>query len=614
MCGIVGFIGQEQAAPILLDGLAHLEYRGYDSAGVAVISSEQKLQVRKAVGRLKVLSDEIHGGADIEGCIGLGHTRWATHGAPNIVNSHPHVSEDGKFAVIHNGIIENYVEIKEFLIGQGITFKSETDTEVVAQLLEFYYNECHDFLEAVGRVLRRIEGAYALGMLCADCPDRIIAARKDAPLLLGYGEGCNFLASDVTAIIKHTRDVAYMEDGEVAVLTREGIEVYDALEQKVEKKHFTIDWEVSAAEKGGYQHFMLKEIMEQPEALRRAISPRIKDGRVIFDDLKLPVEKMREFTRIFIVACGSSYHVGMIGKYNLEHLLRRNVEVVLASEFRYSDPIVDDKSLVIVISQSGETLDTMAALREAKKRGGYILSIVNVVGSSIARESDDVLYTWAGPEIAVATTKAYSTQLAVLDMIGLAFGEALGTVKKEEYNEAVAELQKLPEKMEQFLASESCEAIPKYASQYFNHNSVFFIGRNLDYALGLEGSLKLKEISYIHSEAYASGELKHGTISLIEDGTLVIALGTYAPLFDKAMSNVVEVKARGADVLALTTESHREEMEKTVENVITIPDTVNMLLPSLGVVPLQLLSYYIALQRGCDIDKPRNLAKSVTVE
>ena len=614
MCGIVGFIGQEQAAPILLDGLAHLEYRGYDSAGVAVISAQGKLQVKKAVGRLKVLSEQIHGGADLEGCIGLGHTRWATHGAPNIINSHPHVSENGKFAVIHNGIIENYVEIKEFLIGQGIQFKSETDTEVVAQLLEFYYNECHDFLEAVGRVLRRIEGAYALGMLCADCPDRIIAARKDAPLLLGYGKGCNFLASDVTAIIKHTRDVAYMEDGEVAVLTREGIEVYDALEQKVEKKHFTIDWEVSAAEKGGYQHFMLKEIMEQPEALRRAISPRIKDDRVVFDDLKLPVEKMREFTRIFIVACGSSYHVGMIGKYNLEHLLRRNVEVVLASEFRYSDPIVDDKSLVIVISQSGETLDTMAALREAKKRGGYILSIVNVVGSSIARESDDVLYTWAGPEIAVATTKAYSTQLAVLDMIGLAFGEVLGTVKKEEYNEAVTGLQKLPEKMEQFLAGESCEAIPKYASQYFNHNSVFFIGRNLDSALGLEGSLKLKEISYIHSEAYASGELKHGTISLIEDGTLVIALGTYAPLFDKAMSNVVEVKARGADVLALATESHRGEMAKTVENVITIPDTAQMLLPSLGVVPLQLLAYYIALQRGCDIDKPRNLAKSVTVE
>ena len=613
MCGIVGFIGQEQAAPILLDGLAHLEYRGYDSAGIAV-QKDGALHMIKASGHIDALAEKTQNGTLLPGTSGIGHTRWATHGAPNIINSHPHVSENGKFAVIHNGIIENYVEIKEFLIGQGIRFKSETDTEVVAQLLEFYYNECHDFLEAVGRVLRRIEGAYALGMLCADCPDRIIAARKDAPLLLGYGKGCNFLASDVTAIIKHTRDVAYMEDGEVAVLTREGIEVYDALEQKVEKKHFTIDWEVSAAEKGGYQHFMLKEIMEQPEALRRAISPRIKDGRVIFDDLKLPVEKMREFTRIFIVACGSSYHVGMIGKYNLEHLLRRNVEVVLASEFRYSDPIVDDKSLVIVISQSGETLDTMAALREAKKRGGYILSIVNVVGSSIARESDDVLYTWAGPEIAVATTKAYSTQLAVLDMIGLAFGEVLGTVKKEEYDEAVAELQKLPEKMEQFLASESCEAIPKYASQYFNHNSVFFIGRNLDYALGLEGSLKLKEISYIHSEAYASGELKHGTISLIEDGTLVIALGTYAPLFDKAMSNVVEVKARGADVLALATESHHGEMAKTVENVITIPDTAQMLLPSLGVVPLQLLAYYIALQRGCDIDKPRNLAKSVTVE
>ena len=493
MCGIVGFIGQEQAAPILLDGLAHLEYRGYDSAGVAVISAQGKLQVEKAVGRLKVLSKQIHGGADLEGCIGLGHTRWATHGAPNIINSHPHVSENGKFAVIHNGIIENYVEIKEFLIGQGIRFKSETDTEVVAQLLEFYYNECHDFLEAVGRVLRRIEGAYALGMLCADCPDRIIAARKDAPLLLGYGKGCNFLASDVTAIIKHTRDVAYMEDGEVAVLTREGIEVYDALEQKVEKKHFTIDWEVSAAEKGGYQHFMLKEIMEQPEALRRAISPRIKDGRVIFDDLKLPVEKMREFTRIFIVACGSSYHVGMIGKYNLEHLLRRNVEVVLASEFRYSDPIVDDKSLVIVISQSGETLDTMAALREAKKRGGYILSIVNVVGSSIARESDDVLYTWAGPEIAVATTKAYSTQLAVLDMIGLAFGEALGTVKKEEYDEAVAELQKLPEKMEQLMVGYAMVDALRAANACFQRRDLAIGGRDL-IALGMKPGVPMGEL------------------------------------------------------------------------------------------------------------------------
>ena len=614
MCGIVGFIGQEQAAPILLDGLAHLEYRGYDSAGVAVISAQGKLQVEKAVGRLKVLSEQIHGGADLEGCIGLGHTRWATHGAPNIINSHPHVSENGKFAVIHNGIIENYVEIKEFLIGQGIRFKSETDTEVVAQLLEFYYNECHDFLEAVGRVLRRIEGAYALGMLCADCPDRIIAARKDAPLLLGYGEGCNFIASDVTAIIKHTRDISYMDDGEVAVVTADEIQVFDALGQPVEKQHSYVDWDVSAAEKGGYAHFMFKEIMEQPEAVRKTISPRIKNKLIEFEELSLSDEYIASLSKIFIIACGSSYHVGMVGRYNLERLLRKPVEVMLASEFRYADPLVDEHTLVVVISQSGETLDTMAALREAKKRGAYILSIVNVVGSSIARESDDVLYTWAGPEIAVATTKAYSTQLAVLDMIGLAFGEVLGTVKKEEYNEAVTGLQKLPEKMEQFLAGESCEAIPKYASQYFNHNSVFFIGRNLDYALGLEGSLKLKEISYIHSEAYASGELKHGTISLIEDGTLVIALGTYAPLFDKAMSNVVEVKARGADVLALATESHRGEMAKTVENVITIPDTAQMLLPSLGVVPLQLLAYYIALQRGCDIDKPRNLAKSVTVE
>ena len=612
MCGIVGYVGSEQAAPILLDGLARLEYRGYDSAGIAVVSPRHELQVKKTVGRLKALSDLVHGGADVEGTIGMGHTRWATHGAPNDVNSHPHVSENGKFAVIHNGIIENYVELKEFLISQGVTFKSETDTEVVAQLLEFYYNECGDFFESVGRVLRRIEGAYALGMLCADCPDRIIAARKDAPLLLGYGDGCTFLASDATAIIRHTRDVAYMEDGEVAVLTADGIRVYNALSQPVEKEHHRIDWEVSAAEKGGYQHFMLKEIMEQPEALRRAIFPRIRDGKIALGGMKLTNAQIRDFSRIFIVACGSSYHVGMIGKYNLEHLLHRSVEVCLASEFRYSDPIVDEHTLVIVISQSGETLDTMAALREAKKRGAYILSIVNVVGSSIARESDDVLYTWAGPEIAVATTKAYSTQLAVLDMIGLYFGEVLGTVDPAEYGEVVAELQKLPEKMEALLGR--CDDIPKYAAEYFNHNSVFFIGRNLDYALGLEGSLKLKEISYIHSEAYASGELKHGTISLIEDGTLVIALGTYAPLFDKAMSNVVEVKARGADVLALTTESHAKEMAKTVENVLTIPDTARLLLPSLGVVPLQLFSYYVALQRGCDIDKPRNLAKSVTVE
>ena len=609
MCGIVGFIGQEQAAPILLDGLAHLEYRGYDSAGVAVISAQGKLQVKKAVGRLKVLSEQIHGGADLEGCIGLGHTRWATHGAPNIINSHPHVSENGKFAVIHNGIIENYVEIKEFLIGQGIQFKSETDTEVVAQLLEFYYNECHDFLEAVGRVLRRIEGAYALGMLCADCPDRIIAARKDAPLLLGFGKGENFIASDVTALVKYTRDVVYMEDGEVAILGRDGIQIFNAMELPIEKEHHHIDWEISAAEKGGYEHFMLKEIMEEPEALRRAILPRIKDGAVVFDGLMLDSSR---YDCIKIIACGSSYHVGMVGKYNLEKLVRIPVEVVLASEFRYCDPIIDSRTLVVVISQSGETLDTMAALREAKSLGARILSIVNVVGSSIARESDDVLYTWAGPEIAVATTKAYSTQMAVLDLLAIYLAGQRKTITAEDMRRLTSAIAALPAQVEQILSNR--EQIQYYASQYFNHDSVFFIGRNLDYALGMEGSLKLKEISYIHSEAYASGELKHGTISLIEPGTLVVALGSYTPLFDKAMSNVIEVKARGASVLALATESHRAEMESRVDGILTIPDTELMFLPLLGVVPLQLFAYYVALQRGCDIDKPRNLAKSVTVE
>ena len=612
MCGIVGFVGSEQAAPILLDGLERLEYRGYDSAGIAVISDDKKLRVKKSKGRLQVLRDMIQGGKSIEGSIGIGHTRWATHGEPNDINAHPHLSGDGNIAVVHNGIIENYVELRDFLISQGYTFKSETDTEVVTQLIAFYYAECGNALEAVFRVLRRIEGAYALGILCIDEPEHFIAARKDAPLLIGYGEGCNFIASDVTAIIKHTRDVSYMEDGEVAVISADKVQFFNAMEQPIEKEHHTIDWDVSAAEKGGYAHFMLKEIMEQPEAIRKTAFSRIRDNRIVFEDLKFTAEQIKDVSRIFIIACGSSYHVGVVGKYNLERLMRKPVEVCLASEFRYCDPLVDDKSLVIVISQSGETLDTMAALREAKARGAHILSIVNVVGSSIARESDDVLYTWAGPEIAVATTKAYSTQLVLLDMLGLYFADALGTVSKEEYDGIIEELLRLPGKMEQML--EDIDDIKHFASNYFNHNSVFFIGRNLDYAMGLEGSLKLKEISYIHSEAYASGELKHGTISLIEDGTLVIALGTYEPLFDKAMSNVVEVQARGADVLALTTESNVAEMKKTVENVISVPETHTILQPSLGVVPLQLFAYYVALLRGCDIDKPRNLAKSVTVE
>ena len=611
MCGIVGFIGREQAAPILLDGLARLEYRGYDSAGVAVYSEKnQALTVRKAKGRLQVLSDLIQGGAAVDGTVGIGHTRWATHGAPSDVNSHPQVSQNGKIAVVHNGIIENYVELKQFLISNGVTFTSDTDTEVVAQLIEYFYEG--DILEAVGRVLRRIEGAYALGILCADFPDQLIAVRKDSPLILGYGDGCNFLASDVTAIIRHTRKVGYMEDGEVAVLTRDGIQCYNHLMQPIEKKISQVDWEIDAAEKGGYEHFMFKEIMEQPEALRRCIFPRIKDDQVYFEDFGLSEDYIRAISKIYIVACGSSYHVGMVGKYNIERLTRKPVEVALASEFRYMSPIVDENTLVIAISQSGETLDTMAALREAKRLGAKVLSIVNVVGSSISRESDEVLYTWAGPEIAVATTKAYSTQMAVIDLLALYFARILGTVDQKEYETVLQEMLMLPGKMETILSH--TDTVQYLASQYFNHDSVFFIGRNVDYALGLEGSLKLKEISYIHSEAYASGELKHGTISLIEDGTLVIALGTYSKLFDKAMSNVVEVKARGADVLALTTESHREEMAQTANAVMTIPDTHDLLLPSLGVVPLQLFAYYVALMRGCDIDKPRNLAKSVTVE
>ena len=611
MCGIVGYIGREQAAPILLEGLSRLEYRGYDSAGVAVYDSQSgKLAVRKAKGRLKVLSDQLHAGTDLSGTAGIGHTRWATHGAPSDVNSHPQLSRSGKIAVVHNGIIENYAQLKAFLMSQGVPFTSETDTEVIAQLIEYFYEG--DLLSAVGRVLHRIQGAYALGILCDDCPDQLIAVRKDSPLILGHGEDCSFLASDVTAILRRTRKVSYMEDGEVAVLTREGIQCYNHLMQPVDKEIVQVDWEMDAAEKGGYEHFMFKEIMEQPQALRRCLSPRIQEGEVVFEDFHLTPEYIRGLEKIYIVACGSSYHVGMVGKYQLEQLTRKPVEVALASEFRYMAPIVNERTLVVVISQSGETLDTMAALREARRLGGKILAIVNVVGSSIAREADQVLYTWAGPEIAVATTKAYSTQLAVISLLGLYFAWVLGTLEEAEYKAALDDLLRLPQLVEQVLDRK--DSIQYFASQYFNHDSVFFIGRNIDYAMGLEGSLKLKEISYIHSEAYASGELKHGTISLIEPGTLVVALGTCGRLFQKAMSNVVEVKSRGADVLALTTDSRRREMSQVSSAVMTIPDARELLLPCLSVVPLQLFAYYVALMRGCDIDKPRNLAKSVTVE
>ena len=610
MCGIVGYIGGEEAAPILLDGLSHLEYRGYDSAGLAVYSRQKGLEVAKAKGRLQVLSDIVNGGKSLDGTVGLGHTRWATHGAPSDVNSHPQVSQSGKIAVVHNGIIENYVKLREFLTANGVHFVSETDTEVAAQLIAYFYDG--DLLEAVNKALHRIEGAYALGILCADQPDQLIAVRKDSPLILGCGQGAQFLASDVTALIKYTRDVIYMDDGETAVLTTDGIQVYNDLMQPVSKQICHVDWDISAAEKGGYEHFMFKEIMEQPKAIRDTVFPRIQNGRVVLDDLDISPEYVARLKQICIIACGSSYHVGIAAKYTMERLLRKPVEVWLASEFRYGDPIVDENTLALVISQSGETIDTLAAMREAKRLGARVLSIVNVVGSTIAREADHVLYTWAGPEIAVATTKAYSTQLAVVYLIALRFAEMLGTICDADYTEIVNELLLIPSKIESILDRK--EEIQYLASIYFNHASIFFIGRNVDYAVGLEGSLKLKEISYIHSEAYAAGELKHGTISLIEDGTLVVALASYRTLFEKMMSNVVEVKARGADVLGLTTQSLQEEMRKTVDNVLSVPDTHPMLLPSLDVIPLQLFSYYMALFRGCDIDKPRNLAKSVTVE
>ena len=610
MCGIVGFIGEQEAAPILLEGLARMEYRGYDSAGLAVLDAGKGLQVVKAKGRLKVLNEKVDGGKKMFGTVGVGHTRWATHGEPSDANSHPLLSDSGRIAVVHNGIIENYMEIKEFLQEKGVVFHSDTDTEVVAQLLDYYYRG--DILDAVQKVLHRIEGSYGLGIVCAEHPEQLIAARKDSPLVLGYGDGFNMMASDVTALIKYTRDVSYMENGEIAVLTRQGIQVYNLLLEPVEKEHSTVDWDISDAEKGGYEHFMFKEIMEQPEAIRKTITPRIKDGRVVLDDIDLSADYVKNISKFYIIACGSSYHVGMVGKYVLEKMLRKPVEVALASEFRYCSPIVDKNTLVIVISQSGETLDTMEALREAKRLGGRTLAIVNVVGSSIAKEADDVIYTWAGPEIAVATTKAYSTQLAVLDLLCLYLADLLGSIAPEEYTEILTELTRIPDKLKEVL--EQKERIQQYASQFFNHDSIFFIGRNLDYAIGLEASLKLKEISYIHSEAYAAGELKHGTISLIEQGTLVIALATYGQLFDKAVSNMIEVQSRGATVLGLTDTAHEEALGKHANAIITVPETHPLLMPSLAVVPMQLFAYYVALARGCDIDKPRNLAKSVTVE
>ena len=612
MCGIVGVAGKKEALPVLLDGLERLEYRGYDSAGVAVVSSDGDLQVKKSKGRLAVLREILDTQKPLSGNIGIGHTRWATHGEPNDTNAHPHVGQEGKIAVVHNGIIENYLEIKHALIRKGVKFSSDTDTEVIVQLLEYYYKKTSNLLDAVYAVLNRIKGAYAMGILCSDCPEQMIAARKDAPLLIGYGEDGNYIASDVTALLAYTRTVTYMEDDEVAVLKADDVQIYDRDRFPLEKEKHEIEWDVSAAEKGGYAHFMLKEIMEQPEAVRKTISPRLSDGEIVLEELGDAKELMTNISRIYLVACGSAYHVGMVGKYALEKLLKIPVEACLASEFRYSEPLLGETALVIVISQSGETLDSMAALREAKRRGSKVLSIVNVMGSSIARESDYVLYTWAGPEIAVATTKAYTTQMVLLFMLGVFLAKKSGRLNREEYAAMISEIQSLPEKISMVL--NDLDHYQKAASRYFNHNSVFYIGRNLEYALGLEGSLKLKEISYIHSESYAAGELKHGTISLIEPGTLVVALATYEPLAEKSLSNIVEVKSRGAEVIAMTTEQTAELISGQASELFVIPKVHSLLQPVLGVIPLQLFAYYVALNRGCDIDKPRNLAKSVTVE
>ncbi len=612
MCGIIGYTGSEAALPYLIGGLQRLEYRGYDSAGVAVVSRNGELRVEKAGGRLSVLEKHLREGEPIFGTVGIGHTRWATHGEPNDVNSHPHVGERKKIAVVHNGIIENYLEIKNYLTEQGTVFRSETDTEVIAQLMEYYYNSSGDIIDALYRVTERLRGAYALGILCADRPNEMIAARRDAPLLIGYGENCNFIASDVTALLSHTREVSYMNDGEVALIRADSVQILNRDRKPIVKERHTVSWDVASAEKGGYAHFMLKEILEQPDAIRRTVSPRIKNGRIDFEELSDFPELITNTEKIFIVACGSAYHVGMIGKYTLEKLTGIPVEPCLASEFRYSEPLVNKKTLVIVISQSGETLDSMAALREAKRRGAKTLSLVNVIGSSIARESDIVLYTWAGPEIAVATTKAYSTQAVLLTVLGVYFADMLGKMPSNEYKSFIKSLESLPAQMQKITSD--LAGLQKLASSYHNHSSVFFIGRNLDYALGLEGSLKLKEISYIHSESYAAGELKHGTISLMEPGVLVVAVATYAPLFEKTFSNIAEVKSRGADVILLTTEDLADSAAENASEIITLPRTHPLLQCNLGIIPLQLFAYFVALERGCDIDKPRNLAKSVTVE
>lgn len=608
MCGIVGYIGNQQAAPILLDGLSKLEYRGYDSAGIAVYNGDQ-IDMVKSKGRLKVLRELTHEGEMLPGTLGIGHTRWATHGSPSDVNAHPHFNKDKSIVVVHNGIIENYLKLKKKMEWHGYEFVSETDTEVIAHLLDYYYKG--NPLQAVTKIMHRMEGSYALGIIFRDHPDRLYAVRKDSPLIVGHTDSGNILASDVPAVLRYTRDVVFIENEEIVCMTEDSMEFFTVDEEPIEKEFTHIDWDVNAAEKGGYEHFMLKEMYEQPKAITDTFSPRIRNGEIVIEELGMSNEEIRRIRKIMVVACGSAAHAGYTSKYIFEGLSRIQVDVDLASEFRYRDPILDDGTLVIVISQSGETADTLAALRESKERGARVLGIVNVVGSSIAREADNVMYTWAGPEIAVATTKAYSAQLIALYLLAMKFAHVRGELSDAGLEEMLNDMQSLPAQVEMLLNNK--EKIQKFANRYLAAKDVFFIGRGVDHAISMEGSLKLKEISYIHSEAYAAGELKHGTISLIEDGTLVAAVLTQKDLYKKMISNMVEVRTRGAFVMAVTVEGNTE-VEKAADYVIYIPETNKYFTNSLAIIPLQLFSYYISIGRGCDVDKPRNLAKSVTVE
>lgn len=608
MCGIVGYIGDQQAAPILLDGLEKLEYRGYDSAGIAVYDG-QEMHVMKAQGRLKVLSELSHGGELLPGTLGIGHTRWATHGAPSDTNAHPHFNQDRTIAVVHNGIIENYLKLKKKLEKKGYAFVSETDTEIIAQLLDYYYDG--NPLRAITKVMHRMEGSYALGIIFSDHPDELYAVRKDSPLIVGHTKGGSIIASDVPAVLKYTRDVVFIENEEIVRMTEDQMEFFNVDEEPIEKETVHIDWDVNAAEKSGYEHFMLKEMYEQPKAITDTFSPRLKDGRIVIEELGMIDEDIKAIRKIMIVACGSAYHTGMTSKYVFEGLARIPVEVDLASEFRYRDPILEEGTLLIVVSQSGETADTLAALREAKSKGVRVLGIVNVVGSSIAREADNVMYTWAGPEIAVATTKAYSAQLIALYLLAMKFAHVRGELSDAGLAEMIEEMKELPAQVEMMLNNQN--KIQKFANRYLAARSIFFIGRGIDYAISLEGSLKLKEVSYIHSEAYAAGELKHGTISLIEEGTLVCAVLTQEELYKKTISNMVEVRTRGAFVMAVTNVDNTE-VERAADYVVYIPRTNRYFTNSLAIIPLQLFGYYVAVGRGCDVDKPRNLAKSVTVE